>query len=106
MSRSGVGLHSGVFCTATLLPARAGDGRYSILEGDKAKVAAEMRNVEPQSQLCTTLRRGDGGGPRVRTVEHLLSAMEAIGVNNCRIEVSGGDEVCSLFLDCNCQFVT
>jgi hypothetical protein len=98
-----VGLHSGASCSATLLPARAGDGRYFVLEGDEAKVAAEVGNVESQSQLCTTLRRGDAGGPRVRTVEHLLSAMEALGVDNCRIEVSGGAEVCSFFLDCNWQ---
>jgi UDP-3-O-[3-hydroxymyristoyl] N-acetylglucosamine deacetylase len=26
-------------------------------------------------------------------VEHLLSAMEALGVDNCRVEVSSGDEV-------------
>ncbi|GJN08601.1 hypothetical protein PR202_ga26540 [Eleusine coracana subsp. coracana] len=87
VSRSGVGLHSGACSTATLLPARAGAGRYFVLEGDEARVAAEVGNVEPQSHLCTTLRRGDGGGPRVRTVEHLLSAMEALGVDNCRIEV-------------------
>ncbi|KAK3150916.1 hypothetical protein QOZ80_3AG0239360 [Eleusine coracana subsp. coracana] len=93
VSRSGVGLHSGACSTATLLPARAGAGRYFVLEGDEARVAAEVGNVEPQSHLCTTLRRGDGGGPRVRTVEHLLSAMEALGVDNCRIEVSGGDEI-------------
>ncbi|GJN30751.1 hypothetical protein PR202_gb19086 [Eleusine coracana subsp. coracana] len=87
VSRSGVGLHSGACSTATLLPARAGDGRYFVLEGDDAMVAAEVGNVEPRSHLCTTLRRGDGGGPRVRTVEHLLSAMEALGVDNCRIEI-------------------
>ena len=56
-------------------------------------MAAEVRNAEPRSQLCTTLRRGEGAHTRVQTVEHLLSAMEALGVDNCRIELSGGDEV-------------
>uniref|UniRef100_A0A453ILL6 UDP-3-O-acyl-N-acetylglucosamine deacetylase n=1 Tax=Aegilops tauschii subsp. strangulata TaxID=200361 RepID=A0A453ILL6_AEGTS len=89
VSRSGVGLHSGARATATLLPARAGEGRYFVVE--EARVAAEVGNAEPQSPLCTTLRSGSGGA-RVRTVEHLLSAMEALGVDNCRVEVSGGDE--------------
>ena len=40
--------------------------------------------------LCTTLR---GEGVEVKFVEHLLSALEACGVDNCRIEVEGGDEV-------------
>ena len=113
MSRSGVGLHSGARVTATLIPAHAGEGRYFFVDGEEeARVAAEVGNAEPRSQLCTTLRRGEGGGPRVRTVEHLLSAMEALGVDNCRVEVSGGDEVCPRLLCChlvlapNCQFVT
>ncbi|KAL6867409.1 hypothetical protein ACP4OV_015433 [Aristida adscensionis] len=99
VSRSGVGLHSGARATATLLPARAGEGRYFVVEGGEEleqRVAAEVGNAEPHSQLCTTLRRGGcggGGGPRVRTVEHLLSALEALGVDNCRVEVAGGDEV-------------
>lgn len=29
----------------------------------------------------------------MRTVEHLLSALEGVGVDNCRIELDGGDEV-------------
>lgn len=42
------------------------------------------------SRLCTTL---SNGGATVRTVEHLLSALDALGVDNCRIEISGGGEV-------------
>ncbi|OEL36206.1 putative UDP-3-O-acyl-N-acetylglucosamine deacetylase 5 [Dichanthelium oligosanthes] len=112
VGRSGVGLHSGACVTARLLPTYAGEGRYFLVEGEEdARVTAEVGNAEPRSQLCTTLRRGEGGGPRVRTVEHLLSAMEALGVDNCRVEVSGGDEVhgrlliCHLVLAPNCQFV-
>lgn len=103
MSRSGVGLHSGARVTATLFPTQAGEGRYFLVEGDEeARVAAEVGNAEPLSQLCTTLRRGEGAHTRVRTVEHLLSAMEALGVDNCRIEVSGGDEVPAI----ECQWVS
>jgi len=94
VSRSGVGLHLGARVTATLSPTQAGEGRYFLVEGEEeARVAAEVWNAEPRSQLCTTLRRGEGAHTRVQTVEHLLSAMEALGVDNCRIELSGGDEV-------------
>lgn len=30
-------------------------------------------------------------GIKVRTVEHLLSALEAMGVDNCRIEIMNSD---------------
>ncbi|XP_047085591.1 probable UDP-3-O-acyl-N-acetylglucosamine deacetylase 1, mitochondrial [Lolium rigidum] len=92
VSRSGVGLHSGKTTTATLLPARAGEGRYFVVEGEDTRVAAEVGNAEGQSPLCTTLR-SECGVARVRTVEHLLSAMEALAVDNCRVEVSSGDEI-------------
>ncbi|EEE58623.1 hypothetical protein OsJ_09977 [Oryza sativa Japonica Group] len=86
----GPGASLGAKTTATLLPARAGEGRYFVVEGEETRVAAEVANAEAHSPLCTALRRG---GARVRTVEHLLSAMEALGVDNCRVEVSGGDEI-------------
>lgn len=39
-----------------------------------------------QSSLCTSLCKD---GYSVRTVEHLLSALEAKAVDNCRIEIVG-----------------
>lgn len=48
---------------------------YEFAEGDEAQ---------------TTLRNGE---LMVRGVEHLLAALEACGVDNCRIEVEGGAEV-------------
>lgn len=45
------------------------------------------------SALCTTLAKE---GKRVRMVEHLLSALEGCGVDNCGIEIHGGDEVPAL----------
>lgn len=41
-----------------------------------------------ESPLCTTLHKD---GHSVRTVEHVLSALEATGVDNCRIEVTSSD---------------
>ncbi|KAL0908739.1 hypothetical protein M5K25_023247 [Dendrobium thyrsiflorum] len=85
---SGIGLHSGAATTARLFPAKAGEGRYFVAFGG-SRIPATIEYAV-NSSLCTTLCRG---GVRVRTVEHLLSALEACGVDNCRIEIEGGEEV-------------
>lgn len=41
-----------------------------------------------ESPLCTALCKN---GIKVRTVEHLLSALEGMGVDNCRIEIMNSD---------------
>ncbi|THU49199.1 hypothetical protein C4D60_Mb06t07030 [Musa balbisiana] len=94
VSRSGTALHSGDFTTARLLPAAAGEGRFFVAghSRPRTRIPAAIGHVV-DSALCTTLSRD---GTRVRTVEHLLSALEACGVDNCRIEIDGGDEVCFL----------
>ncbi|KAG0476287.1 hypothetical protein HPP92_013128 [Vanilla planifolia] len=86
---SGIGLHSGVATTARLLPSMAGEGRYFVSAHGESRIPASIEYVV-STMLCTTLRRG---GATVRTVEHLLSALEACDVDNCRIEIKGGDEV-------------
>ncbi|MDQ6965157.1 MAG: UDP-3-O-acyl-N-acetylglucosamine deacetylase, partial [Mariprofundales bacterium] len=42
----------------------------------------------PDTKLCTTIGRD---GATVSTVEHLLSALAGLGVDNARIEVSGAE---------------
>ncbi|XP_020576722.1 probable UDP-3-O-acyl-N-acetylglucosamine deacetylase 2 [Phalaenopsis equestris] len=87
--RSGIGLHSGAATTARLLPAMAGEGRYFVLSLGRSRIPATIEHAV-NSPLCTTLCYG---GAMVRTVEHLLSALEVCGVDNCRIEIEGGEEV-------------
>ena len=41
-----------------------------------------------ESPLCTTICKD---GYKIRTVEHLLSALEAKGVDNCRIQIQSLD---------------
>ncbi|KAK1314739.1 putative UDP-3-O-[3-hydroxymyristoyl] N-acetylglucosamine deacetylase 1 [Acorus calamus] len=65
----------------------AGEGRYFVTRD--GEIPASIEFVE-ESALCTTVSRD---GATVRTVEHLLSALEATGVDNCRIHIDGGDEV-------------
>ncbi|XP_074579027.1 putative UDP-3-O-acyl-N-acetylglucosamine deacetylase 1, mitochondrial [Curcuma longa] len=93
VTRSGTALHSGNFTTVRLIPAAAGEGRYFVVRNlhsrKGTRIPASIDHVV-SSALCTTLCRD---GVRVRTVEHVLSALEACGVDNCRIEIDGGEEV-------------
>ncbi|KAL7149544.1 hypothetical protein ABFS83_05G048300 [Erythranthe nasuta] len=87
IERTGPGLHSGVTSTVKILPAAGRVGRYFIFRSNV--IPASIDNAVKESPLCTTLSKG---GYSVRTVEHLLSALEAFGVDNCRIEIqSSGD---------------
>ncbi|GJY08547.1 probable UDP-3-O-acyl-N-acetylglucosamine deacetylase 2, mitochondrial, partial [Tanacetum coccineum] len=47
-------------------------------------IPASIEYEKEVSSLCTTLSRD---GWSVRTVEHLLLALEGTGVDNCRIEI-------------------
>lgn len=80
---SGVGLHSGVKSELHLKPAAPGTGILFGIDGTLTR--AHYSNVSP-SDLCTTL---SDGAVSLATVEHLLAAFAAVGVDNCVIEVSG-----------------
>jgi len=86
VERNGVGLHSGRVSTVRMWPELASRGRYFEFRCRSIPAAVEFAQVSP---LCTTLSKD---GFRIRTVEHLLSALEALGVDNCRIEIEGFDD--------------
>ncbi|KAK9276183.1 hypothetical protein L1049_005714 [Liquidambar formosana] len=85
IERIGKSLHSGKVSTVKLWPEFAGEGKYFDFRSNL--VPASIDFVE-ETPLCTTLRKD---GYRVRTVEHLLSALEAMGVDNCRVEIESPD---------------
>lgn len=83
---TGVGLHTGEKVTLTLRPAAPNTGvvfhRSDLDPGVSIPAAAE--NVG-DTRLSTTLMRG---GVRVSTVEHLLSAVAGLGIDNLHVDVS------------------
>lgn len=85
VERSGKALHSGKVSKVRLCPGFAGQGRYFDFRSNSIPASVEFAQV---SLLCTTLCKD---GFRIRTVEHLLSALEAAGVDNCRIEIDNWD---------------
>ncbi|MEM8611545.1 MAG: UDP-3-O-acyl-N-acetylglucosamine deacetylase [Cyanobacteria bacterium P01_H01_bin.105] len=84
---TGVGLHLGQITQVTLLPATANSGRYFIrTDSDSGRISADILAVS-QTRLSTQL--GQAEGQQVRTVEHLLAALWAAGIDNARIEIDG-----------------
>ncbi|MGK7888304.1 MAG: UDP-3-O-acyl-N-acetylglucosamine deacetylase [Leptolyngbyaceae cyanobacterium] len=83
----GIGLHSGVTVQVTVLPAPEGTGRILVRTDrpDVAPIVAIASSVV-STQMSTELGNGD---ITVRTVEHLLAALVAAGVDNARIEIDG-----------------
>lgn len=83
----GVGIHSGNPCKLTFLPAPPNTGVFFI-RGDlpgRPSLRVSARNVEATS-LQTTI-----GGPHfsVGTIEHCLSALSALRIDNLYIELDG-----------------
>lgn len=82
---SGIGLHSGNEVNISLYPAKPDTGivfRRVDLPG-KPEVAAKAANVT-NAMRATTLEAGEA---KVFTVEHLLSAFAALGIDNCLVEI-------------------
>ncbi|HZF98230.1 MAG TPA: UDP-3-O-acyl-N-acetylglucosamine deacetylase [Pseudoxanthomonas sp.] len=86
---TGVGLHSGEKVYMTLRPAPVDSGivfRRTDLE-PAVEIPADARLVS-ETTLCTGLSRE---GAKVMTVEHLMSAMAGLGVDNAYVELSSAE---------------
>jgi UDP-3-O-[3-hydroxymyristoyl] N-acetylglucosamine deacetylase len=87
----GIGLHTGDRATMRLLPATAGEG-VTLIRRDLARperrFAVHWEAVKGSS-LCTAI--GNLFGHEVATIEHLLSALAALGIDNLTIELDGAE---------------
>ena len=82
----GVGLHSGKLVSLRLLPAVANTGIVFVrTDLENREVPARVEWVA-QQELAMSLKRD---GAHVLTVEHLLAALYATGVDNVRVEING-----------------
>ena len=84
---SGVGLHSGAKIAMTLKPGSADSGivfRRRDLDGKPSVRASHVSGQE--TPLCTTIAEGEA---KVATIEHLMSALAACGVDNAVVELDG-----------------
>jgi UDP-3-O-[3-hydroxymyristoyl] N-acetylglucosamine deacetylase len=83
---TGVGLHTGEKIYLTLRPAPANTGIvFCRVDLDPpVQIKASLENVG-ETRLSTTLVKG---GVRISTVEHLLSAMAGLGIDNAYVDLS------------------
>src|SRR5215475_1537706 len=81
---SGVGLHTGQPATLRILPAPAGKGIiFRRIDLDNFELQADVGSVERVAYATTLMSRGVW----ISTVEHLLSALYALGIDNAVIEL-------------------
>lgn len=98
----GLGLHSGMPVTMTMHPAAPGTGiifKRSDLPGGP-EVPAQSRYIT-NTLRATTLEKGEA---KIFTVEHVLSALYALQIDNCVIEMDSpeppvGDGSAKTFCD-------
>ncbi len=85
----GIGLHSGVEITMNLIPAPVNHGivfaRTDLKTGDNL-IPAHWDHVI-DTQLCTVIGNKDGAS--VGTIEHVMSALRGLGIDNLLIEIDG-----------------
>lgn len=87
-SARGVGLHSGVKSTITLKPAKINTGVVFIrIDLGGKKIRALSKYVKDVT-LCTSIGNKE---LKISTVEHLLSALSALGIDNLIIELDSGE---------------
>ncbi|HEY5614272.1 MAG TPA: UDP-3-O-acyl-N-acetylglucosamine deacetylase [Lysobacter sp.] len=83
---TGVGLHSGEKVFLTLRPAPADAGIvFRRIDLDPVVEIPARAELVTETVLCTGLSSGAG---KVMTVEHLMSALAGLGVDNCYIDLS------------------
>ena len=87
---SGIGVHSGLPATLTILPAEADTGivfvRCGVGGQPDREVRANFRAVTA-TEFQTVL--GDAHGPLCSTAEHVLAALSGLGIDNAVIEIDG-----------------
>jgi UDP-3-O-[3-hydroxymyristoyl] N-acetylglucosamine deacetylase len=86
---SGVALHAGGTVTMTIRPAAADTGirfcRIDVTDRDQIVPALYDRVVD--TRLCTKV--GNADGVTVSTIEHVMAALSAMGVDNALITLDG-----------------
>ena len=81
---TGIGLHTGEHATVRILPAPAGKGIiFRRVDLDDFELRADVASVARVAYATTLMSRGVW----ISTVEHLLSALYGIGIDNAYVEL-------------------
>ncbi len=86
---TGVGLHSGEKVNLTLKPAKEDHGIVfkRVDQRNNTQIRVEP-NAVIETKLCSTIGNKEF---KIATVEHLMSALSASGIDNIIIELSGSE---------------
>lgn len=86
---TGVGLHSGEKVYLTLRPAAVDTGIvFRRVDLDPVVEIPADANLVSETTLCTGLSQG---GAKVQTVEHLMSALAGLGIDNIMVDLSSAE---------------
>ena len=89
ISATGVGLHNGEKVTLTLRPAAPDTGivftRVDLPQPNEIKATPQAVH---DTRMCSALEEN---GARVATVEHLMSALAGLGIDNVYIDVNASE---------------
>ncbi len=89
ISATGVGLHNGEKVTLTLRPAAADTGVvFKRVDLPQPNEILATPDAVHDTRLCSAL---EANGARVATVEHIMSALAGLGVDNVYIEVDASE---------------
>jgi UDP-3-O-[3-hydroxymyristoyl] N-acetylglucosamine deacetylase len=82
---SGIGLHTGEHATLRVLPAPAGKGVvFRRVDLDNFELRADVESVARVAYATTLMSKGVW----ISTVEHLLSALYGMGIDNAYVELN------------------
>ncbi len=85
----GIGLHTGNKISMTLKPAEPNTGivfHRTDIAGQNAYIPAHHDYVV-DTRMCTCI--GNKNGVKIATIEHLMAAIHAMGINNLLIDING-----------------
>lgn len=86
---SGIGVHSGAPANLVIHPAPAGSGIVFVRSDieDRDNIVPARWDHVVDTRLCTVI--ANKAGVTVSTIEHLMSAFAALGVDNARVDIDG-----------------
>ena len=84
----GIGLHSGKTCKVTLLPAEAGGIIFCLKSLNSEVTIPALAKYALLTPYHTCLQKGE---TTVKTVEHLMSALNAYKIDNLKVELSSDE---------------
>lgn len=89
----GVGMHSGDRVRLTLRPAQPNTGIvfHRVDLPEPVSIRAEAGAVTETTMASTITAETPGGRVRVQTIEHLMSALSGLGVDNLHVDITASE---------------